>query len=272
MSPFSVCMSVYFGDNAIFFKDAVSSILEQTIVPDEIVLVVDGPVNEEINKVIELFSDNYDFFHVVRLEKNSGHAIARQAGIDAATNNLCAIMDSDDLSLPNRFEKQLKAFEKHPEVTVVGGNITEFVGQPSNTIGARIVPENDNDIKKDLKSRCPMNLVTVMLKKDDIMKVGGYLDWYCEEDYYLWLRLYLGGYKFYNIQDNLVNVRVGKEMYQRRGGKKYFNSEVRLQKYMLDKRIINMPKYLYNIVIRYIVQVVMPNQVRGWIFQKFARQ
>ena len=84
-----------------------------------------------------------------------------------------------------------------------------------------------------------MNLMTVMFKKSDIMKVCGFMDWYCEEDYYLWICLTLGGYKFYNIQENLVNVRVGKEMYQRRGGMKYFKSEARLQKYMLDKDIIN---------------------------------
>ena len=116
-----------------------------------------------------------------------------------------------------------------------------------------------------------MNLVTVMLKKSDVMKVGGYQDWYCEEDYYLWIRLAVGGYKFYNIQENLVNVRVGEEMYQRRGGRRYFRSEVRLQKYMLDHKIIDFPRYIYNVLVRWVIQVVMPNKIRGWAFQKFAR-
>lgn len=117
-----------------------------------------------------------------------------------------------------------------------------------------------------------MNLVTVMLKKSDVMKVGGYQDWYCEEDYYLWIRLTLAGYKFYNIQDNLVNVRVGEEMYQRRGGKKYFDSEVRLQKYMLNHNLISFPNYLYNVLVRFIVQVALPNKLRGWVFQTYARK
>ena len=131
----------------------------------------------------------------------------------------------------------------------------------------------DCDSRKDyLKSRCPMNLVTVMLKKDDVMKVGGYQDWYCEEDYYLWIRLAQNGYKFYNIQENLVDVRVGEEMYQRRGGWKYFKSEAKLQRYMLKHGVISLPKYLYNVLLRFAVQVMMPNKVRGWVFQKFARK
>ena len=117
-----------------------------------------------------------------------------------------------------------------------------------------------------------MNLMTVMFKKSDIMKVGGFMDWYCEEDYYLWIRLTLGGYKFYNLQENLVNVRVGKEMYQRRGGMKYFKSEARLQKYMLDKDIINWGGYLINVTKRLIVQVLLPNKIRGWVFRTFARE
>ena len=116
-----------------------------------------------------------------------------------------------------------------------------------------------------------MNLVTVMLKKNDILQVGGYKDWYCEEDYYLWIRLALAGYKFYNIQENLVNVRVGEEMYQRRGGKKYFNSEAALQKYMHEHKLISWPRCVYNILIRWTVQVVLPNKLRGWVFRKFAR-
>ena len=155
---------------------------------------------------------------------------------------------------------------------MVGGIINEFIQTTENVVGTRMVPENDADIKEYLRSRCPMNLVTVMLKKSDVMKVGGYQDWYCEEDYYLWIRLTLAGYKFYNIQDNLVNVRVGEEMYQRRGGKKYFDSEVRLQKYMLNHNLISFPNYLYNVLVRFIVQVALPNKLRGWVFQTYARK
>ena len=269
---FSVCMSVYKNDNTTDFADAVLSIYNQTCRPDEIILVIDGPVPTIMLDTISALNKKIDILRVIQLEQNMGHAIARQTGLDAARNELCAIMDADDISVPNRFEKQLKAFEEHPEVSVVGGLIREFIHQPDNVVGTRIVPEHDAEIKDYLKRRCPMNLVTVMLKKSDVMKVGGYLDWYCEEDYYLWIRLTLGGYKFYNLQENLVNVRVGKEMYQRRGGMKYFKSEARLQKYMLNKDIINFGGYLNNVTKRLIVQVLLPNKIRGWVFRTFARE
>ena len=117
-----------------------------------------------------------------------------------------------------------------------------------------------------------MNQVTVMFRKRAVDAVGGYLDWHCEEDYYLWLRLMLNGGVFANVQELLVNVRVGKEMYQRRGGVKYFKSEAKLQKYMLDHNVIGIGTYLVNVTKRLIVQVLLPNRIRGWVFQKFARK
>lgn len=116
-----------------------------------------------------------------------------------------------------------------------------------------------------------MNLQTVMFRKKDVMDVGGFIDWYCEEDYYLWIRLAQAGLKFHNHQESFVNVRVGKGMYQRRGGMKYFKSEARLQKYMWQHGLIGITKYFYNVAIRFAVQVVMPNWLRGWVFQTFAR-
>ena len=117
-----------------------------------------------------------------------------------------------------------------------------------------------------------MNLVTVMYRKSAVKAVGGFMDWYCEEDYYLWIRLAEARYKFANLPDNLVNVRVGKEMYQRRGGWRYFKSEARLQRYMLNHGIISFPRYCFNTFGRFVVQVAMPNKLRGFIFQKLFRK
>ena len=101
---------------------------------------------------------------------------------------------------------------------------------------------------------------------------GGYVDWYCDEDYYLWLRMALADMRFANVSDDLVNVRVGKEMYRRRGGMKYFKSEAKLQKWMLQRKIIGFGTYLINVTKRLIVQVLLPNRLRGWVFRKFARK
>lgn len=270
--PFSVCMSVYKNDKPTDFLVAIRSIYRQTVIPNDIVLVVDGPVEDELKEVIALIQSEIEVINVIWLPTNHGHAIARQTGLIAAKNELVAIMDADDISVSNRFEKQLKAFEQQPDVTVVGGLIHEFINERKNVVGKRIVPEHDAEIKEYLKSRCPMNLVTVMMRKSHLVNVGGYIDWYCEEDYYLWIRLAMAGYKFYNIQENLVDVRVGEEMYQRRGGWRYFKSEASLQHYMWKHRVIGAGRYLYNVAIRFAIQVAMPNTLRGWVFRTFARK
>ena len=264
-------MCVYGGDNPEWFKTAVDSILDQTAKPSEVVLVVDGPVPNELDSIITEY-EALPCFKVVRLETNQGHGNARRASLDGCTHDYVALMDADDISRSDRFEKQLAVFENDGELSIVGSNITEFVGEPENLVGRRDVPAADAEIKQYLKTRCPMNQVTVMFRRDHVKKVGGYIDWYCEEDYYLWLRMYLAGMKFANVGDDLVNVRVGKEMYSRRGGWRYFKSEAKLQKYMLKNKIIELPTYLTNVAKRLIVQVLLPNRVRGWVFKKFARK
>ena len=270
-TKFSVSMCVYIKDNPEWFKTAVESILNQTVKPSEVVLVVDGPVNAQLDAVITHYENN-PIFRVVRLPENVGHGKARRAGLTHCRYELVALMDADDISASNRFEKQLEMFEADESLAIVGSNITEFVGEPENIVGARVVETDDAAIKADMKVRCPMNQVTVMFRKSAVDKVGGYMDWFNEEDYYLWLRMYLDGARFANLPDHLVNVRVGKEMYQRRGGKKYFLSEAKLQKYMYDNKVIGFIDFIINVGKRFIVQIVLPNKLRSWVFKKFARK
>lgn len=267
---FSVSMCVYGGDNSEWFQTAVESILNQSLKPDEVVLVVDGPIPDELNEIVKIYERN-PIFNVIRLEKNQGHGNARRMGLDNCKNELVAIMDADDISKGDRFEKQIEEFKKNQSLDIVGGNISEFIDDEKNIVAERVVPADDAEIKAYMKKRCPMNQMTVMFKKSMYEHVGGYIDWYQDEDYYLWLRMMLDGATFANINTILVNVRVGKDMYKRRGGWKYYKSEAKLQKYMLKHKIINFPTYLSNKLKRFIVQVLMPNSLRGWVFKKFAR-
>ncbi len=270
-TKFSVSMCVYGKDNPEWFRTAVDSILNQTRKPDEVVLVVDGPVTQVLDVVINHFEQN-SIFKVIRLPENKGHGEARRVGLNNCSNELVALMDADDISAEDRFEKQLVLFESDPELTIVGGNITEFVGTPDNIVEARVVKSDDASIKEDMKKRCPMNQMTVMFRKSFVESAGGYLDWYCDEDYYLWIRLLKAEAKFANLPDYLVNVRIGKEMYQRRGGTKYFLSEAKLQKFMLDNKIIGLGRFVVNVGERLVVQVLLPNKLRSWVFKNFARK
>lgn len=268
---FSVSMCTYGNDNPVWLETAIESVLNSIVKPDEVVLVVDGPVGEELDDVIKKYESN-TIFNVIRLSENVGHGEARRIGLENCTNELVALMDSDDINVADRFEKQLSLFENDAELSIVGGNITEFIGEIDNIVGKRVVPQIDSEIKEYIKYRCPFNQMTVMFKKHDVEKVGSYIHWYCNEDYYLWLRMYQEGMKFANLPDVFVNVRVGDEMYNRRGGFKYFISEAKLQKYMLDNKIIGFSTYLINVIKRLIVQVLLPNKIRGWVFKKFARE
>lgn len=271
--PFSVAISVYKSDNPVFFDRALNSITEnQTITPNEIVLVVDGPVSDSLNEVISKYENKYGIFKIIRLEKNGGLGNALKIAVENATFELIARMDSDDVSLPTRFEEQLRYFQVNPEIDIVGGNITEFIGEENNIIGQRLVPTSNEAIREYMKERCAMNHVSVMYKKAAVQNAGGYQDWFWNEDYYLWIRMWLNGAIFANTGSVLVNVRVGEEMYQRRGGSKYFESEKGLQDYMLNHGMITHLTYIKNITKRLIIQKLMPNKIRGWVFRTFARK
>ena len=270
---FSVAMSVYKNDNPAHFRRALESITSgQTLQPDEIVLVVDGPVPDEINTVIDEYSSIYSIIYLIRLKENGGLGNALRLAVEAAKNEIIARMDSDDVSLPDRFERQINAFRYDPKLDIIGGDISEFIGEESNIVAYRKVPIADAGIKEYIKKRCPFNHMSVMYKKNAVQAAGGYLDLFWNEDYYLWIRMVEHGCKMSNTGTVLVNVRTGADMYKRRGGKKYFKSEVFLQRFMLDNHLISRPVYLWNVTIRFILQRLLTNKLRGWVFRRFARE
>lgn len=272
MEKYSVLMSLYAKEKPEYLRLALDSMINQTVKPDEIVLVEDGPLTDELYEVVKEYGEKYpDLFNVVINKTNLGLGPALNRGLSCCRNELVARMDTDDISKSDRCEKQLKTFEEDKELSITGGQIEEFIDRPENVSGRRIVPCSDTEIKAYMKKRCPFNHVTVMFKKSDILEVGNYQEWFWNEDYYLWIRLAISNKKFANISDILVKVRVGKEMYKRRGGRKYFKSEKDIQKLMYKNGLISYSRYLINVAERLVLQVLMPNRVRGWIFKKLAR-
>ena len=270
---FSVVTSVYRNDKPEFVRRALESITScQTLKPNEVVIVVDGPVSDALSSLISNYEhSNSDLFRVIWLSENKGLGNALRIGVEAAKYEIIARMDSDDISVPDRFEKQIAYMELHPDCDLLGGQISEFVGEESNIVGRRIVPCKNDAILEWMKGRCPFNHMTVVAQRASVLAVGNYMDWHFNEDYYLWIRMAQAGCMFANIPDILVNVRVGKDMYARRGGWKYFKSEKGLQDYMLKHGMIKFPRWMYNVAGRFVVQVGMPNWVRGFVFKKLFR-
>ncbi len=265
---FSVLMSVYYKDNPQWLKQAIDSVLNNTVKPSQIVLVVDGQISNESEQVLNEYKDSLD---ILRLEKNSGLGIALQQGLLKCKYPLVARMDSDDISLPNRFELQLKEFENNPNLTIVGGYIQEFDSQTNEKTSIRKVPLENAQIKKYIKTRSPFNHPSVMFKKEDVLNAGNYQTFYQMEDYYLWARLVKANYQMKNIPEILLNFRTDKNMFSRRGGYKYFKSNKEVSKQMLKMKIINYPYYLFNITIRFVTQVLMPNNIRTLFYKKVLR-
>lgn len=268
---FTVSMSVYQNDNPEYFLKALESVVNQTIHPDEIIIVVDGPVPEKTNNILNMFASNHKNIKVSRLKKNMGHGYARNLGLQKSSHDYVAIMDSDDICLKNRFELQLQFLRDNRDISVLGGIIKEFWDETDTKFSKRKLPETDLEIKKYMKYRCPFNQMSVMMKKDHVLNVGGYKDWFCNEDYYLWIRMALNNYKFHNLQETLVKVRADENYFKRRGGLKYFKSEVKIQKLMLSKGIISLPIFIYNVVIRFVVQILLNEKLRKYFFNTFAR-
>lgn len=274
VEAFSIITSVYKNDKPEFVRTALDSMLiHQSVKPSEIVLVQDGPVPSELCILLNEYENKFqEIIHIIRLEKNGGLGNALRLGVENAKYSIIARMDSDDICRPNRFEKQLAFLESHPDCDIVGGQMTEFIGEPDNIVGMREVPLDNDGIYRYMKSRCALNHVTVMFRKEAVLNAGNYQDWFWNEDYYLWVRMMMNKCVFANIPDVLVNVRSGEGQYARRGGKKYFDSEIGIKKLMLEKGMITRREYLINYVERFIIQLLLPNSVRGWVFRTFARK
>lgn len=259
---FTVAICVYIKDNPIWFDEALDSIKNQTLPPNEVLIVTDGPITKELDSVIAKYEDEFSSFKVVRLEKNVGFGNACQACIVNSTYQLVARMDSDDIAVKDRFEKQIKRFQEDPALDMLGGAIGVFTDDKNNIISYSYKPTEHQAIKDKLKKRSPFAHVTMMYKKDKVQNAGGYIEWYCEEDYYLWARMLNNGCKGANLTDPLVYVRTTPEQMGRRGGKKYFQSELKMQKYLLQSNTINKFEYSRNVVLRFIAEIILPPSLR----------
>ena len=269
---YSVLMSVYLKEKAEYLQQAMNSIWEQTIPTDDFVLVCDGPLTPELDAAIDnMLANHPETLHVVRLEKNGGLGNALNAGIKECRRELVARMDSDDISMPDRCEKQLAVFREHPEVSVVSGIVEEFTVSPDQIEARRIPPETQNEILLFAKQRNPFNHPCVMYRKNAVESAGGYQDFYLLEDYYLWIRMLQKGFIGFNLQQPLLWMRAGSEMYKRRAGWKYAKSQKALFKYMRTIGFIGAGEYMKSVVVR-TVSSITPNCIREFMFKMVMRK
>lgn len=269
---FSVLMSVYKRENPKCFREALESIIQQTVKPTEIVVVKDGELTEFLDIICNEYNEKYKgLFKFITLKNNQGLGQALQTGMENCTYDIVARMDTDDIAKPERFEKQIREFEKDKNLAILGSAIEEFSITPERVDTIRIVPLLDQDIKKYAKRRNPFNHMTVMFRKNAVIDVGNYKPFHLNEDYYLWYRLLNKGYKAKNLPDCLVSARVDENMFQRRGGLGYILQEIKLQNIFYKNGFINLIEYTRNVTMRMSARLI-PNLIRGYLYRKYMRK
>lgn len=264
-------MSVYFKEKPDYLYISVKSMLDQTIKPDEIILVKDGELTNELDAVIDKLSVD-PTVKVITLEKNVGLGNALNIGLEQCKNELVARMDTDDISVKDRCEKQLEYLDTHKEISVVGSSIAEFIGKPSNIVAYREVLLDHEDIVDYIKHRNPMNHPSVMYRKSDVIEAGNYQDYFLNEDYFLWVRMIEKDFKFANMDDVLVLMRTTEDTYNRRGGYKYFKTQKKIFDYMLQHNIISFFEYGFNLSVRFTSTVLLPKKIRKYFFLNILRK
>lgn len=269
---FSVLMSIYFKEKSSNFNRAMQSIWdEQSIKPNEIVLVEDGKLTDELYNAINLWKERLgQNLKVIKLKENLGLGDALAIGLKECSFELVARMDSDDISLPKRFEKQLEIFEKNKNIDICSSWISEFEKDEGNIYAYRRLPENHNDIVKFAKLRSPINHPAAMFKKSTVLQAGNYQKMLLIEDYYLWVRMILKGFKFYNIQEVLVNMRAGKDQLTRRQGLKYAINELKVQYLFYKMGFLNLYEFLRNLVLKFSVRI-MPKFILRVVYKILRR-
>lgn len=269
---YSVLMSVYYKEKPEWLDYSIDSMFNQTVKPDEFVLIEDGKLTEELEKIVLKWKKKYPkIMKVVRLEKNGGLGPALQKGIIECKNEFIARMDSDDYSVPDRIEKQFNVFFSNPELELVGSNVDEFFGDIKNVSCSVILPETSDEIFKFSKKRCPFRHPSLLYKKSAVLNAGNYREFYLCEDYDLYVRMLRNNAKCYNIQEALVYMRIGEDFYKRRGGWKYMKTILKFKNEQLKIGYFSLFDYIKS-TIPHVVVCLLPNNLRDWVYRNLLRK
>ena len=270
MEKFSVLLSVYWKEKPDWLRVCLDSIIRQTVRPDEVVIMEDGPLTAELDAVVDEFAERYHEVKVVALPKNGGLGPALNEGLKHCSYDLVARMDADDICKPNRFERELQMFEKDADLDVCCSWIEEFKDSTDNVVNVRRLPERHEELYEFGKKRNPVNHPSCMFRKKAVIENGNYVEFQLFEDYYLWSRMMVNGCKFYCIQESLLLFRYSRNLIKRRGGLIYAWTEFKFQRKLHEIGYINRSTFLRNVLIRAITRLV-PCDLRVQIYKRIRK-
>lgn len=266
----SVLMSVYQNEKASYFKEAIDSILSQTRLPDEIILMEDGPLPLELEQMVKDYERRYNILKVHRLKENVQLGRALSAGVKLCENELIARMDTDDIAVPQRLKVQAQFMREHPDIAVSGGWMEEFNDEGTYRY-IKKMPEGATEVRKYGRYRCPVNHMTVMFRKSDVLEAGNYQHFPNLEDYHLWSRMMAKDKKFYNIPQVLVRARTNLSVYSRRGGYEYFKRYMKLRRMQKELGVVHGIEYIGS-MIGTAGMTLVPDFLRGFLYRRILRR
>ena len=267
---YSVLMAVYGKEKPEFFRQSIESMLAQTLPFSDFVLVCDGALTHELNEVNSWAQEEMgEKLQIIRLKENKGLGKALRTGVPRCRCSVIARMDSDDISRPDRCERQFRIIERDG-YDLVSGTLQEFVREPGDMDRLRVLPRTSEEILQYAKKRNPFNHPCVMFRKESVLRVGSYQDFPGFEDYYLWIRMLRKGCKGYNVQEVILDMRTGNGMYDRRGGRDYLYWVLRFQRYLYCKNFITKKEYIQNCLVRTTVGAI-PGGAREKFYHVFLR-
>jgi GT2 family glycosyltransferase len=264
---FSVLMPLFFKEKARNLDVALSSIYEQTLPPDEIVLVKEGVLGSDLLDVINKWKNKQSSVGLTIIDADKegvrGLPECLNLGLRYIQTEYVARFDSDDENCLDRFEKQLRYLRNNPDVCLLGGIIVEMDEEMNSEIATRKVPSSEIAIRRFAQWRNPFNHQTVIYRTDIAKKMGGYPEIRANEDYAFWGKFMSNGYKVKNLPEILVKARTGDSLYTRRRGKNYLKGELQSLRSLYDSKFFNKTQYCRQIVVRTLIRLLPKSNLKA---------
>ena len=267
---FCVLMALYGGDKPYLFEKAVHSVFANTLLPNQCLIVVDGPISVALIELTEKLKEQYPAIEYIKLPKNVGLANALNEGLKHIRCPWVVRADSDDINLPNRFEVLAKVLQEHPSLQLFSSAILE-IDEEGNPLTVREVPRSESEIREFVKTRNPFNHMAVAYKLEAVLACGGYPNIFLKEDYGLWCHFLQKQFPVANIQDVLVHASAGMGMFRRRGGWRYAKSEWQMQNLLVESGLKGRARAVFDGLIRAIFFLI-PASVRGFLYVHLLRK
>lgn len=266
---YSVLLPVYYKEQPEYLQQSIQSMLDQTLRPDELIILEDGVLTLELENMIKDYERKFENVRVLRFKEHQGLGKILSQGVLECKNDYIARMDSDDISELTRIEEEWEVIKNNPQIAMVGSIYDEFTIEGVEG-PIRNLPETPEEIYRFAHKRNPFGHSSLFIEKRAILEAGNYREYPGVEDYDLWIRMLMNNTKCVNIQRPLVHVRAGRDFYNRRGGIKYFGHLLRFFNEYKQKKFFSTSEYIYTISARAVV-CLMPGFARDMVYRRFLR-